>query len=717
MKKSQNLFFYSLVAVVALIHVYAYRVWLFSSGILSQGDWILSLSNYSKSLLSLPIIWKSYAIGSIDLTPPFYVFLLLEGLLANLGLSYGYIERITFMWPIALFTIPFSYLFIKSFTRNRIAAFVGAVVYAYNTYFLIIQTGHLTLMVGFALAPLVFLLFSLMLEKKSFFYAVLAGLIAFIISFYEFRAFYLITVISLFYYLYYIFFISDTRIVTTLKDTFIRAITPVVIVAMLNIYWILPYLFATVSIDGAVFNRDLFGKEFFNISKGSTLFHPFWTGDRYYPFITQAIPFYFYLLPIFAFLGLFLNRKNKKVIFYGLLSLIGIFLTKQNNAPFPDVYLWLYSHIPGFGAFREASKFYFIVALGYSVLIGVFVDWIWSNWKTAYLQKAKYFIVVLIVGLSVLNLKPLILGTYGTLFVERTMPEEYTAFNQEIDKQNDFFRTLWIPSDSRWGTNTDLHPKVSQANMVSGIWKDFSDPQKYTSLGNQFIDFYQLEESEQLLSTTSIKYVIVPKEDIANDDNFFELFGKPRSEYIQMLDDVEYLNKLNLSNDSLVVYENTTYRPHFYITEKKESIKENIPFKTVAFSKKSNSQYTVTVNNATQPFYLNFTDSYHPDWRIKVGEFNWYAMLQEDNYLLSDSIHTKSEAKLNSFSIDPKAIKQQMSSDQYTVNEDGSIDFTMTLYFTPQTYSYLGIIISGSVALLLFGYIIFNVYKRYEKKN
>ena len=699
--KKHNLFFYSFVAGITIIHLFAYRVWLFSSGILSHGDWMLSLPNYSKSLLSVPIIWKSYAIGSIDLTPPFYIFLLLEGILSNLGLSYGYIERITFFWPIAILTIPISYFFIKYLVQNRLAALVGALVYAYNTYFFIIQTGHLTLMVGFALAPLVIVLFMQSLEKKSLQHALLCGLVTFVISFYEFRAFYLVTLIALSYYLYFIFSLSTEKAFMTIKKTFLYAVIPLIIVGVFNIYWILPYMFATVSIEGAVFNRALFGKEFFDINTAFTAFHPFWTGGKYFPFITQPIPFYFFLTPLLAFTGLYLNRKNKKILFFGLLTLVGIFLAKQNNVPFPDVYMWLYLYFPGFGAFREASKFYFIIALGYSVLMGALISWVWAHWNNGIYQKLKYGVVIFVVLLNIWNLKPLVTGSFDTLFVTRTMPTEYESFNSYIDSQNTFFRTLWLPSDSRWGSNTDLHPRVGAANMASGIWKDVDKSGDYPSLGEKFIAFYALPESAQLLNVTSIKYIIIPKIDKANDDNFFELFGKDRSEYIKTLDKVSHLKKVDDYNGSIIVYENTSVKPHLYTTEIPESITKDIEYKGVTSEKITNAQYHIKIENITKPFYLHFADSYHPDWRLRVGDFNWLDVLGDKKYFMPANIHTKNNAKLNSYFIDPKTL----DGGKVITNKDGSITLNMTLYFVPQTYTYIGTMISAvsfvSVIILL----------------
>jgi len=56
---------------------------------------------------------------------------------------------------------------------------------------------------------------------------------------------------------------------------------------------------------------------------------------------------YFWLIPIFAFAGLWVGRKNKDVVFFGVMALIGILLSKQVDDPFPGLYPWLFKNVPG----------------------------------------------------------------------------------------------------------------------------------------------------------------------------------------------------------------------------------------------------------------------------------------------------------------------------------------------------------------------------------
>ncbi len=719
MKKFSTLFFWAVIVIIVAVHLYAYRVWIFSPGVLTQGDWILSLANYSKTLLTPPIIWKSYLIGSMDLTPPFYPFLLLEGILSNLGVSYAYIERITFMWPIAFLTLPLSFLLIKSYTKSRLAAIIGSLVYTYNTYFFIIQSGHLTLMAAFTLAPLALLWFIKSIEKRSLFYSVLTGIICFVMSFYEFRALYLFALVAALYYGYFIFVISKKSIQECLQSTIVYAGLPLLIIGLLNIYWILPVIFSTVSITNTVFSESLFGGEMFNVSRAIALFHPFWTGGEYFPFIVQPIPFYFFFLPIFAFLGIYVARKNKRILFYGLLALLGVFLTKENNPPFPDVYFWLFTNVPGFQAFREASKFYFIIALGYSVLIGAFFDYIWTEWEKGKLSILKYILTIVIIFISLLNTRPLVMGDFATLFVPRTMSPQYAKLNTFLDSQNVFFRTLWVPEDSRWGTNTNIHPKLGVGNVLTSTWKNFSDPTKYTSLGSQYIDFLGKDFAPRLFDSTSIKYVIVPLADTPNDDNFYIFFNKSKEEYIQALDKIPSLKKIDLGLKDVIVYENSSFAPHIYATESKDFIHSDVTVKNIKSSSVNESEYKIILSNIFQPLYINFTDSYHPDWKIRVGDFHWLNVLGNKNYFLPSSEHFKNEANLNSFYINPKEICENgnIIINGCVKNSDGSYTISLTMYFVPQVYSNLGTIISSIFLAVLIAYFVFIARNKYAKNH
>ena len=49
----------------------------------------------------------------------------------------------------------------------------------------------------------------------------------------------------------------------------------------------------------------------------------------------------------------------------------------------------------------------------------------------------------------------------------------------------------------------------------------------------------------------------------------------------------------------------------------------------------------------------------------------------------------------NQWTIDPAYIRAHYPREYYRENSDGTIDVRMTMYFRPQSYFYLGLIISG----------------------
>jgi len=53
----------------------------------------------------------------------------------------------------------------------------------------------------------------------------------------------------------------------------------------------------------------------------------------------------------------------------------------------------------------------------------------------------------------------------------------------------------------------------------------------------------------------------------------------------------------------------------------------------------------------------------------------------------------------------------------YKENPDGSIDIELTLYFKPQSYFYLGLIISGFMLLTCVGYLTFYSIRNKKRKR
>lgn len=713
---------YIVLLLTIVIFLLVYNKWIFTKSIITHGDWWFF---FTETMSTIRFYYFSLWLGDTSLgrvlidsgQAPTYG---LYGALAKyFNFDYSFSERLIHLWPV-IFLTPFSsYLLLQKIFKNNIAVFIGVLVYSFNTYFVIIQTGHLTLMGAFSFAPLIILFYQLTLGKNNVFSALLAGLLLFLSASYEPRAFYLITLLLFFYFIYYFFFIQKIFTKYTISKLAFFAFVPILIVGLLNFYWILGLSQIGALSSNELFRRELFGNEFLSLLSSITLFQPFWTGHRLQIFEVQPIPIHFWLIPLFAFLGLYLNRKNKNILFFGIIALIGIFLTKQIAPPFSGIYPFLFKYLPGFNAFREASKFYFLIALGYSVLIAGFIDWIWNNWTKKGLQTyGKYFLTLIIAFIFLWNTKPLITGEIGTVFVPRYVPSDYEQTKKFILDQNDYFRTAWIPTSSRWSIYTNSHPKINIVEMVNTDWNKFIKSKRNDKITEAELmrDIVSSSFSDSLFDLSSVKYVIIPLRDNANDDDFFIHYGNNREFYINALDELDYLERIDIETREIAVYENAEYRPHIYLTENKEQLTKIIPYQNVKHEFINPTKYKISLSGIENPVYLNFSESFHQQWKVRVGEFNWFAALVQKDYFLSDEDHFKNDAQLNSFRINPDEVCK--IDKVCKVNSDGSYDIDITLYFAPQSYMYLGLIISGTTLILVFSYL-FSVLGRklYEKKN
>jgi hypothetical protein len=395
-----------------------------------------------------------------------------------------------------------------------------------------------------------------------------------------------------------------TRIIAYIKNFIPIGVT----FLLLNIYWLLGLVKVGSLQNNAYLSRDLFGSQYYNILYSLTLHHPWWSSVGVTVFQNQPIPFYFWIIPLCSFAALILNRKNKTVLFFGALSLLGILLSKQIDDPFPNFYSFLYNHFPGFSAFREASKFYTLVAISYSVLLSSFIDTLWKRKQSIINTILKSSFLILIVGIFLLNLQPFITGKIQTIFVPRQVPNDYLVFKNFILTQPTYSRILWVPKDPRWGIYTDLHSKISAIDLLQTNWSNLFDsslsklPQQ-----NQITDIFHEPYSQFLLSISSVKYVVVPIQDVANDDDFFQDYGgrtdpNIREWYLNQLNNISFLKKINIGTNNLVVYENINFQAPIFSFNKLSNIDtlSNLDKKYFFINNELGNGFFFTLNNTNQ---------------------------------------------------------------------------------------------------------------------
>jgi hypothetical protein len=706
LQKAIKLLFRSFFVGLFIITIGAHWQWFFSMGALTHDDWGWLLPETMRSFSLYPSLWSDTGFGGVDISLSMRpIAQILVALLSSFA-DFFLIERLIWFWPSVLVAVISMNLLAHQILRCPMGAGVATVAFIFSTYMIIGRTGHLTLMAAFSFIPLLLFLFIRALNH-SLFYAIGAGLIGGLIGWYEARVLYMAIWLLFFYFLFNLFIMRGQGLKNNSLTVGFAAIT-VTVILLANAFWILPIALVENLSTNELFSRGLFGNNFMNIRQSLANFHPFWTGTRAAVFVVQPIGWQFFLLPALAFFGfMFYVKKNITIVFFALISLLGIFLSKQVGEPFGQVYPFLYSNLPGFGAFREASKFYFLIALGYAVLIGAFATWLWEKRHLSKMwRRVAEFGMLGLCILMLWNARPLITGEIGTLFVPKQMPAGYERVNRYLSDDKSFYRTLWVPNVSRWGLWTTWQPRLSADEMDDFLQTQKLLPKENIVMGESFQSFFRSPLADRILDFTGVKYVVVPCYDPHNEPEF-GINYKTRAYYLNQISASHYLQRVDLgvSCPDVFINKNNTERINLVQPELAKDYQSNfLPYQSskLVYQRLEAYLYKVRIENLTQPAYLRLLDTYNPGWKISTNEFSWLNVLLGTQNVLPDAVHTTNELGFNDFKLNPIELK---NANLGRVNSEGGVDLDMTLFFAPQAHVWLGSFISINVVLVSFIYI------------
>src|SRR2546430_1470903 len=343
---------YAVPALLAVAFI-SHLQWFNPYSILTHSDWSYWPQQALKELWYSWGTWVDFqGIGVPNVQIPFIVFNIIWSALANLGFNYDVATKITFFIPVAILGFVSPYLLSKNLTSNKLIALISALFYGTVSYFLVRQTAHLTIALVYALTPLIILSFKKALETNKAYQWVLFVLLYSIGIGYEVRIMLIVSAVLSLYFL--IFYLSQIK-----KNIKSIAISTMILLD-LNVYWILPTVLGGLTSNIAqIAQRGLFGNFLFDLSHALASADSSWTGSLpNQDFTLQPILLSFWFFPILAFSAfLFRDRLSKKentaVIFFAVVSLVGVFLTKQSDVPLTSAYRWLYDHLPTFSLFRE----------------------------------------------------------------------------------------------------------------------------------------------------------------------------------------------------------------------------------------------------------------------------------------------------------------------------------------------------------------------------
>lgn len=509
------------------LHALVHWTWIASGGYFTSGDARVYPEHTITTLLSQSGSVYDFAVGlgGAQILGAYKLIELAHGLIAALGFKYDISVRVLFLWPFLLLAPLCLYILLRSLRVSETATLVGMCIYFLNTYVLVLQQGHLLVLLAYGLAPLA--LWSLVRYgcEPTAAGAIAAAVATVPSTLYDARIGYVLCAIAL----VAILVVNGRR---RCNQAFAHAGAFAICVMGLNAFWILPSFGAATESASRILERPLFGSAFFTLQGAIALFHPFWTGAAPAAFELQSVKWYEFAIPVLAVIGTLLSRRSPITLAFFALALAGITLAKQIAPPFGSLYVFLFTYLPGFSAFREASKFLLLVALGYAVLCAFGVD---ALLRTPRYKTAAFALVALVIAIEVIHSRPLLDGSFGGLASPHKEPSTYVALNERLYRERGLFRVLWVPNTPRWADFTPEHPSIGAVDAIEGDWSDAVRDQFGTS-GSALLRLIDSNTPtfNGLLAAAAVRYVAVPI-DSGLDRQLFIWYGN-RARFLDALD-------------------------------------------------------------------------------------------------------------------------------------------------------------------------------------
>ncbi|TSC87767.1 MAG: Uncharacterized protein G01um10147_453 [Microgenomates group bacterium Gr01-1014_7] len=547
-----------LVIILLLLLVTVYWQW-FLPGARVANDFPIISESLLKSSMNLPFVWSESGAEGLGEYSTFFLWSwplsFIAGILANIGLGFSIIERVLLFIPFLLLGGIGIWKFCGSVKLTDDAKFIASLFYLTTTYILlVIDGGQLSIALTYAWFPIAFLAVEKSI-KGGFNKKVFAGLSVSILGFFDFRFIYVLFLLSLVLFFYQLLLDPKKR-VSLFLDWISSGVIIGTVVLGLNIYWLLPLFKAPISSGTYAFFTQASFLSLIDLGHSILLLAPHWFKNVFGNITTLRPEFVF--IPILVFLAPILRPKDRVVGFWLLVSIFSIFLTKGASEPLPQIYPWLFSHIPGFSLFRDSSKFFFLEAFSYSVLLGITTDEILK--KAIKFPKLKIFFLIILSSYFIFLIRPVWFGQMTGTFSQPLFQQEFAGLSQFIEKDKSFSRVFWIPSFPSLGYSSLTHPRIEAARLVQR--RTFA----IGTLGTYEI-FNFLREAQymgEIFDVAGIEYIAYPYLD-PRRDNLHPDNVKYQSIFSDQLSKLSWLSKVE--NSLIPLWKVKQHQDKFFITQ------------------------------------------------------------------------------------------------------------------------------------------------------
>jgi hypothetical protein len=431
-----------------------------------------------------------------------------------------------------------------------------------------------------------------------------------------------------------------------------------------------------------------------------------WTPKSLYTFSTYIDGPLFILSSLSIYIVIMIASINKniqsKIFPYIATLIIGIFFSKGPLPPFGGIYSFLLDNISLFGAVRSPDN-------KFSVLIPITVIIIFLYIFSSYNKKTiKYVFGLYIIFLVILFSYPFLTKEVvlskdnypnsGSYVFD--VPQEYTDIVTYLNEDKDFYKVLSLPESGGfrvYDTNKKLY---IGRDIIATLIRE--NPVYYDSLQDDLLKQFVETKDINVLQNTNIKYILIRKDLFDKKEEIDKMFKLVESTESKKIIDNQYLTLYKVPDE--------IFTPKIVLPDNQE----------YSFTKTNITQYNISLKGIKDTTLLNFLEGFNKQYKLYLDNQNSniqhyndtqfkYATQRDTNILfqkpLFEDTHKLVYDYANQWTIDPEYIKANFDKSMYKENLDGSIDLELTLYFKPQSYFYLGIIISGTTLILCLGYL------------
>jgi len=328
------------------------------------------------------------------------------------------------------------YSLLKHLNISKKTAVSVTFFYLVNTYtLLVIDGGQLLIALSYSLLPLCYLLILQAIERLTPINITKAALSISVLGFFDIRFVLILGILLILNALWKLIYLRDIGYV---KQWIKVGALSSSIFLLLHLFWILPFTMN----PSSSFATEVMSVTQLDFLNFTSLAHALLAQQPHWPlnnFGNISSPnLVFILIPLFSFLAIKNKKHTKNILFWILIALLSLFLVKGINPPFGKVYYYLFEYVPGFSVFRDSTKFFFLLNLSFSVLIGFSLDYLKGKLNN---NLFSYFFIVYIL---VIFLPTSSLTLQGTFLVK---PDQsaFEEIEQILRSDEEFSRTLWIP--------------------------------------------------------------------------------------------------------------------------------------------------------------------------------------------------------------------------------------------------------------------------------